>query len=287
MRDYGAPLRVTWALPSDPALALALWSRLREGRVLFVEATAGPEDAASAAAVLREAALPGSPKLSLAASAQTAMEIATACEDLAPLRAELFVEALGADARSLETLRSRWAKVALSLWSDEDGVRQFASAVALALGAGVDTLAILNPSAPAHPLRSETVSAAVEAWDLAGRPKALSLRVHDLFLAEALGLDPFKGYPGCAAASTLAHLRADEEWVACRTLPVPLGNLRDGPLTELWKRPQRIALRDRLGETPEACGGCALSASCRGGCPGLWNAAGRDGSCHGPRRREG
>ena len=43
MRDLSAPLRVTWAVSADAALAQTFWQRLTEGRVLFVEADVAPE----------------------------------------------------------------------------------------------------------------------------------------------------------------------------------------------------------------------------------------------------
>jgi len=178
------------------------------------------------------------------------------------------------------------AGAALGLWSSSEGVKRLGATLRLATawGEGVSVV-LLNPHAPASPL-TEAMREAARAEVESLRAEGISppLRCHDLFLAEALGLDPFPAYGGCAAATTLAHLDGEGNLRACRTLPEPLGNLLAAPLAELWARPERKALAARLALPPLDCEGCSLGAQCRGGCPGLALEEGaRDGSCPGPR----
>jgi radical SAM protein with 4Fe4S-binding SPASM domain len=171
-------------------------------------------------------------------------------------------------------------KLSVGLWSDPTGLLTFPEALALAEGLGAASVAIRNPDAPARPLLSEDRARAVAAY--AKNPIGLErLTVHDLFLSEAFGLDPLRDYAGCAGAGTLAHVTAAGALVACRTLPLPLGNLAERPLAELWASPERKAARMRLSHTPDACAPCARKDRCRGGCPGLAkpDSGGRDASC--------
>ncbi len=111
----------------------------------------------------------------------------------------------------------------------------------------------------------------------------VDLRVHDVFLAETLGLSPFRRYAGCQAGGALAHLTERGQIVACRTLPQVLGNLLESSLSEVWADEARRSLRERLSETPSECSTCSLAPSCAGGCRGLSPRLGRDPSCAGAR----
>lgn len=282
MPDLSAPIRVTWDVPAQPALALALWRRLREGRVLFVDAHVAPaavEGLSGLAAGLAEGPEGRMPRLALTV---TGPVLPATVEALGSRRlAGVEVNLLPPHPES-GTLGGA-AAMAASVWSTPEGLRDFPSALALARRLGLKAVTILNPEVPAEPLGPAERDEAAAAWRAAGL-EGVALRCHDLFLAEALGLQPFSGYAGCQAAAFLAHLDAEGRLVACRTLPRVLGDLAATPLAELWSSPARRSLRAALESAPAACAGCSLEQGCRGGCRGLAVDLGRDPSC--PGRRE-
>ena len=147
---------------------------------------------------------------------------------------------------------------------------------------------MLYPAAPVAPLGEPDRRTAVAAWEHWGAPE-IQLRVHDLFLARALDLAPFREYAGCQAGDALGHLTAGGTVTACRTLPVRIGDLGDQGLREIWAATPRRALRRELEQTPAACAGCAVAGRCGGGCRGLLRAGSAtadlgvpDPSCPGP-----
>jgi len=191
---------------------------------------------------------------------------------LPPYRPLLAVEDLAAVTR----------RVAPSLWSTPEGLGMFAEALEMARGYRLASVWVLNPRAPAPPLGADDRAAAVRTWREHGSPN-VALRVHDLFLSEALGLDPFAGYGGCQAAGGLAHVSAEGVVTACRTLPVVLGDLTQEPLTEIWRAAARSQLRAALQAPPVSCIPCTLGSTCGGGCRGLGADLERDPSCPGVR----
>lgn len=279
MRDLSAPVRVTWDVPGHPALAGTLWRRLREGRVLFVDAR-----------VTREG-LGGLPGLAAALAEGPGPRLAFTLPG--PLFAKT-AEAVGLDRLTgvevnllppypeegeCAGLAAGPTAVAASVWSTPQGLAAFPAALALAARTGVAAVAILNPPAPAEPLGSADRECAAAAWRVAGLEGRVALRCHDLFLAEALGLDSFQGYGGCQAAGFLAHLDPEGRLVACRTLPRHLGDLATAPLSEVWSSAERRSLRAALEAMPGPCAGCQRAEGCRGGCRGLSPDLGRDPSC--------
>lgn len=69
---------------------------------------------------------------------------------------------------------------------------------------------------------------------------------------------------GCAAGLSGVTIAADGTVLPCRRLPVPLGNLRQDSLRELWATsPVLERLRDRASYGGK-CGACSRWASCRG-----------------------
>lgn len=277
MRDLSTPLRVTWELPADAALAARLAARLAEGRVLFVEVHVGPE-ALGGLAGLGEAR--GRARLTLAGGAETlAAALAVLGSSLAP-STELLV--LPPYSPAVSDLVASGHRVVPALWSTPAGVAQLGDALKLAVTHGCAAVAILNPPAPAEALGPGDRAAAAATWQGSSDPRP-ALRVHDLFLAEALGLDPWRDYRGCQAGQGLAHLTASGEVLACRTLPLSLGDLDAEPLEALWAGASRQRLRVTLAGAPAACGACTLGPTCGGGCRGLAPHLGVDPSCPGPR----
>lgn len=129
---------------------------------------------------------------------------------------------------------------------------------------------------------------------LGGQPEGLArdlaLEVHDLFLWELIfpdGGGSRSEYGGCQAGNSLAHVDARGDLFPCTSWPERLGSLLQESLGDLWASPQRLALRDRIGKTPEGCLGCRDLPVCFGGCRGLsasgFGREGRDPGCSGPR----
>jgi radical SAM protein with 4Fe4S-binding SPASM domain len=93
----------------------------------------------------------------------------------------------------------------------------------------------------------------------------------------------------CTAGDALITLLTDGTLVPCRRMPIPVGNILETPLAELYQRSALFcALRDPL-RVSARCRGCEHAALCRGGLrclshaltgdpfaadPGCWIAAG-------------
>jgi len=290
MPELSAPLRVTWDLPAEPGLAALLWGRLVEGRVLFAEVRIGPSSLPGLAGLAGALAAPagvrgprltalGRPEELLAAREALGPQALAGCEleMLPPFAPELAVEELAALTRRLVPC----------VWATPEGLTWFSAALEIARGYGLAAVAVLNPPAPAPPLGPADRAAAARVWRERGAP-GIELRVHDLFLAEDLGLSPFQGYHGCQAAGALAHVTDRGRLLACRTVPADradLGDLASRPLAELWNEARRRELRAELASPPAACQPCTLTASCAGGCRGLAPDLGRDPSCPGVREK--
>ncbi len=69
----------------------------------------------------------------------------------------------------------------------------------------------------------------------------------------------------CAAGDTLITVMPSGDVYPCRRMPIPIGNLLQTPLVELYYDSDLLrALRDR-GRRSHGCEGCSYSAVCRGG----------------------
>jgi radical SAM protein with 4Fe4S-binding SPASM domain len=69
---------------------------------------------------------------------------------------------------------------------------------------------------------------------------------------------------GCAAGLSGLTILPDGTVVPCRRLPIPLGNVRNDSLREIWAASDvLIQLRDRGGYSGK-CGACSRWAHCRG-----------------------
>lgn len=275
---YSSPIRMTWSVPTDPSLASAQLAKLREGRVLFVEAEVDEAGAKALCAAIGEAR-----GVSLSAmGAPGALEaFAACCESAAKVEAVALFEMGGEEA--IAGLKGKFKALSVALWSTDEGLSRFGDALALAARLGLK-ISIPNPHAPTAHLSRTTRNAVAEAWERAEVKPAAT--VHDLFLSEAMGIDPWRNYTGCAASSALGNLRADGVVTACRTMPTALGDLNRSGVKEIWSDEAATALREKLAKAPAACHSCALAAGCKGGCPGLADETGRDGSCEGLRGGE-
>ena len=283
MHELCAPLRLTWDLPPDPALARDLWRRIADGRVLFVEIRLGELSLPALEALAASPASSPAPRVTLLAESSAILAAAESLEARAPFGRDLLLLPPFAPGHLLLGLRRAGANPAPALWATPSGLAAFSEALDAALALGSNALAILNAPAPAEPLTREVRARVSSVWR-ARRPRGLELRVHDLFLAEELGLDAFERYSGCQAGGALGHLTDGGKLLACRTLPVELGDASERSLVEIWSGPARRELRSRLGERPEPCSPCSLASTCGGGCRGLAPGLGRDPSCTGVRR---
>ncbi|MHB8766945.1 MAG: hypothetical protein ACYDA8_21750, partial [Deferrisomatales bacterium] len=226
MRELSAPLRLTWDLPPDPALAGLLWRRAEAARVLFAEVRVSVAAAAGLAGLAP--GLAGGSRVRVSFVGEPAA-LAAVGDLLGPQAGEFVALPPYGPLEGLRQLTAACGRLVPGLWSTPEGLGWFGPALALARELGLGSVAVLNPPAPAPALTAADRARAAAAWAEGGDP-GLELRVHDLFLAEALGQDPFAAYGGCQAAAGLAHLSADGVLRACRTLPAALGDLAAQPL---------------------------------------------------------
>ena len=118
------------------------------------------------------------------------------------------------------------------------------------------------------------------------------MEIHDRFLWEIMTpeLEQARSeYGGCQAGNSLGHVDAVGNVYACAAWPEAFGSLRDVSLDELWRSPERLAIRQKITEMPTGCLGCRDYALCLGGCRGLGGrlnrqGEGRDLMCREPRR---
>ena len=272
--DLSAPLRVAWTVPDDAETAGRMLERLIEGRVLFIEAELTKMSAVPLAQALGKLEKVAA-RLTLIGNVEALKAFAGSHSETGNMEALLLLEG-GETPESAAFVTGRFSQSSLGLWSTPVSLENFPTALALAADMGLQ-LSILNPHAPAVHLDSELRSSLAAIWNkVATKPRAV---VHDLFLAEALGLDPFNHYKGCAAAGALAYLDATGKLKACRTLPLPLGDLATTSLKTIWRGELRRGFLTVFQSAPDACDDCALALRCRGGCPGLAGKDGRDRSC--------
>lgn len=276
MLELSTPMRVTWDVCSDESTILKILERLHEGRALFVEALATAE---TGGVLARNLAGFGtfSPALTVIGDFEALEGFSSASDRAAKTTA--FLLHGGEDAAKIAALAAGFKVLTIALWSTDEGLEGFGEALAAAKELGAP-MAVLNPHAPAQPLSEEVSAKVARLWDEGG--EGIKLTAHDLFLAERLGLEPWKGYRGCAAGSALAHVTGEGFLTACRTLPVFLGDLCEESMKEIWKGSIRTELRNILNEPPAGCVGCVRATFCLGGCPGLASPGARDRSCAGP-----
>ncbi len=285
MPDLSAPVRVTWDLPGDPSLAAALWRRLVEARVLLVEVRVSARSLGGLPGLAAGLASAPGPRLGLLGRPDPLLAALEALGPRGLSQAEIRVLEPFRPGASVEDLAAATHRLIPCLWSDPRSLPALGEALELAAAYRLGTVGVLNPPAPAVPLGPEDRARAADLWHRRAR-RGLEARVHDVFLARAMGLDTSE-HGGCQGASALCHVEADGRVTACRTLPVDLGSLGETPLHEIWAAGARRAVAEELSAVPAECAGCAAAATCRGGCPGLAPPGGRDRSCPGPLAGEG
>jgi len=280
MPDLSAPVRVTWELPGDPSLAAALWRRLVEARVLLVEAHVSGRSLGGLPGLAAGLAAAGGPRLSLLGRPDPLLAALEALGPRALAQAEIRVLGPFRPEASVEELAAATHRMVPCLWSDPESLPALGQALELAAAYRLGAVGVLNPPAPAVPLGPEDRARAADLWRRSART-GIEARVHDVFLARAMGVDT-SAHRGCQGASTLCHVGPDGRVTACRTLPAELGSLRSASLRQIWASAIRRSVAGELSAVPAECTGCAEAGACRGGCPGLAPAGGRDASCPGP-----
>jgi len=276
--SLSAPLRVTWDLSADSRLAERLWNRLVEARVFFVEIFLTAESLSGLEGLSAGGVKPGAPKVTFMGDAAALTKAVDLAEDVLLASSEVMLLPDFGSLENLKTLASKISRITPSVWSTPDGMAHFSRAVEIARELGLKSVAALNPHQPADCLKPAHHEAAAEAWKALSSPD-MDARIHDLFLSEALGKNPFKAYAGCQAGSALAYLTADGKLEACRTLPVLLGDLTISSMKEIWSGEIRSELAASLKQPPGDCCECSLAKVCLGGCRGLDPEQGRDPSC--------
>jgi radical SAM protein with 4Fe4S-binding SPASM domain len=88
---------------------------------------------------------------------------------------------------------------------------------------------------------------------------------------------------GCQAGTALAYIDPGGILHPCASLPVPLARMETGTLSAAWAGADLAALRAATRRLPEACVGCPVESTCRGGCrgwahyiTGSWDTTGPD-----------
>jgi len=307
VKKYAAPLRLTWdwarppiahpgASPSRPApeMVRSVGAEIVRARVLMLEiGYPDPEALLSGELAAALAGFEGSLSLVLTPSAAAA------------LGEEKPWETLGAEDVWLDMTPGVGAiPEGSAAWPAQ---RFYLTAGNLeAVAAGIERSAASGVSAislPNLPLFGDVLREAVKttpdlgqltgladriAAALHGRP-AIDLRVHHYALWQALsaaGVRPHgEGSPGagCQAGNALAYVDPAGILYPCASLPVPLGRVSAGAITESWSGPLLAALREGIAGIPTKCAECPIEPTCRGGCRGwshfltcTWNATGPD-----------
>ncbi len=280
MHELSAPVRVTWDLPPDPVLAAAVWRRLAQARVLFAQVRVRPEGLGGLPGLAAGLSTDPGPRLALLGRPDPLLAAIEALGPRALAEAEVEMLPPYRPATSVEELVAATHRLVPVLWSLPADLEHLEQALEIAAAYRLGAVGVLNPPAPAEPLGGHDRARAAAVW----RSRAVSglePRVHDAFLARALGLD-VSAYQGCQGASLLAHVEEDGRVVACRTHPVEIGRLPLATLEAIWASGRRRAVARALAGVPAECTGCGVAGSCRGGCPGLAPPGGRDRSCPGP-----
>ena len=114
-------LRLTWDLPADPDLTAKMWGRIKQGRVLFVEARLTSGTVSALTALNAGIAAPAGPRISLLGESDA---IASAVERIGLQgisRTELLLlPPYGSDTQ-IETLATMAHRLVPSLWSTPQG----------------------------------------------------------------------------------------------------------------------------------------------------------------------
>lgn len=150
--------------------------------------------------------------------------------------------------------------------------------VALASSLGVQRLGLarLVPSGRGKGMLAEMLTAS-EVDDLYGELFSASIPGLTIVsgdpVAAQMGIPPGSDqgcapYGGCAAGISGFTIMADGTIVPCRRLPIPIGNVREDALREVWATSEILARLREKSLYSGKCGGCDRWRGCRG-CRGV------------------
>ena len=178
----------------------------------------------------------------------------------------------------------------LTLTPERGGAEAAGRMIKAALDAGVRTFSLANPNiiydreaAPRFALGAADRKAYADVLEglLGTLDSGVRLFVHDLFLHRTLNLPCLGGrieYAGCQAGDAIAYIDRSGTVYPCATFPVPLGELGNRTVKEIWASTERLGLREKIVSAPGECAGCGELPDCKGGCRGLaWAVAGPEG----------
>ena len=181
-------------------------------------------------------------------------------------------------------------QVSVSLVPERDGAAYASEAIAMALDLGVRAFKLSNPDIVNKPGRAQKfviddTERALYKRELEGLlmpyGEGVRLDVHDLFLHRSLGLPGLGGrieYAGCQGGDAIAYIHGTGIVYPCSSWPLPLGDLADSTLKEIWSGPIRDALVEVIRDLPRDCVQCPDSSVCMGGCRGMAQALGGEGA---------
>lgn len=140
------------------------------------------------------------------------------------------------------------------------GAQRFGFSRLVPSGRGAILVDRMLPPEQVREIYTEIFSAPVAGVEIVtGDPVASQMRA-----GETDGDEGPVAIGGCAAGVSGLTILADGTVVPCRRLPLPLGNVREDSLREIWTgSPILEQLRDR-GQYGGKCGSCPRWATCRG-----------------------
>jgi len=306
VKKYAAPLRLTWdwdwppvahpgASPRRPApeMVRAIGAEIVRSRVLMLEvgypdpqallsgelaaALAGFEGSLSFVLAPAAAALVGEKPCRALGAEDVWLDMTPGVGEIPP----------GLDGWSAQ----RFSLTVANLDAVAEGIERAVAAGATAISLPNLPLfgEVLRGAAEANPQAGQLAGLAERIAAALRRRVAVDLRVHHYGLWQALraaGVNPQgEDAPGagCQAGGALGYIDPTGVLYPCASLPVPLAKVDVGAVVEAWSGPLLAALREGIALIPQACVGCPVEASCRGGCRGWahylaadWNATGPD-----------
>ena len=167
--------------------------------------------------------------------------------------------------QGIRWLRSEDIFTTVSFTAQQANVKDFAKLAKLCRDADVGKLWFDRVVVPAGEDRGQLSLTARQCQGLFRKAARLS-RTTPARCIRALQFLECEGAPvySCTAGSRLLAVLANGDVMACRRLPIVLGNVREQDLASIYfTSPDAIALRE--GSAPAACSSCAHVSACGGG----------------------
>ncbi|HEY6871943.1 MAG TPA: radical SAM protein [Geobacteraceae bacterium] len=153
------------------------------------------------------------------------------------------------------------------------GVQRFGLARLVPAGRGADMLSDMLTTREVHDLYEELFTTPVPGLQIvSGDPVAAQMA------AEPAGDAGCTPYGGCAAGVSGLTILADGTIVPCRRLPIPIGNVRQDALREVWATSEVLARLREKSLYGGKCATCERWSGCRG-CRGVAYAYAQANGC--------